>query len=313
MSFSFLNDIQEQLEGSYRFDAPLANTSWFKVGGKADLLFKPAHQDDLVLFLQNLPTDMPLTVLGASSNIIIRDGGIRGVTIKLGKTFSFIKKTHPLKITAGAFSLDVNVAQFCAQEGLAGLDFLSGIPGTIGGAIKMNAGAYGTEIKDVLDTATLVTRTGEIKHVTANDLDMGYRHTNLADDEIVLEASLQASHTEEPNVLLSQIAQIKQRRQDTQPITEKTSGSTFANPTQKECDALNLPLMKAWEMIQKSQADQIQIGGAMMSPKHRNFMINTGTASASDLEDLGEAVRDKVFETFGYRLRWEVKRIGERL
>lgn len=310
--FSFLEKRASSLKGSLRQNAPLAPTSWFKVGGNADLLFKPADEEDLVLFLQNMPQEIPLTLLGASSNIIIRDGGIRGVTIKLGKAFSYIEKTKDLKIKAGAFALDVNVASFCAKEGLAGLDFLSGIPGTIGGAVKMNAGAYGTETKDVLDHAVILTKKGIRKTYTAADLNMGYRHTDVSNDMIVLEAHLNASHHEDPEILKEQIRAIKQKRQDTQPITEKTSGSTFANPTQEECKSLGLDHMKAWEMIVRSGADQIEVGGAMMSPKHRNFMINTGTATASDLEDLGEAVRQKVLDTFGYSLRWEVKRIGER-
>lgn len=310
--FSFIQDIDSEIEGSIRLDAPLAPTSWFKVGGKADLLFKPAHEDDLILFLKHLPKEIPITLLGASSNCIIRDGGIRGVTIKLGKAFAFIEKTDDLTVRAGAFALDVNVATFCAKEGLAGLDFLSGIPGTIGGAVKMNAGAYGSELKDVLVHAAILSRSGEKHYYTSKDLNMGYRHTDVSDDMIVLYVELKASHHEDPEVLKEQIRAIKQKRQDTQPITEKTSGSTFANPTWEECEALSIPHMKAWEMIVQSGAHEIEVGDAMMSPKHRNFMINKGHASAHDLEELGEAVRRKVFETFGYELRWEVKRIGEK-
>ncbi len=309
------NDLLDTLDfssikGSMKRGASLANASWFKVGGPADLLFKPKDHNDLITFLKIIKShDVPITVLGASSNIIIRDGGIAGIVIKLGRGFSDI--THDDKIlTAGAFALDVNIARYAADAGLSGFSFLSGIPGTVGGGLKMNAGAYGGEFKDILKTAYGVTYNGDVISYTPDDLKMRYRHTDTPDNVIFTHAEFNISGSNSTGNLKSEIQDIRKKREASQPIKERTSGSTFANPTEAECEAINLPKMKSWELIKGSGADTLIIGGASMSSLHRNFMINDGTATAKDLEDLGEAIRDKVFNHYGFRLRWEIKRIG---
>lgn len=298
------------INGSLKYDASLANASWFKVGGPADLLFKPKDTPDLIAFLKIIKNhNIPITILGASSNIIIRDGGIAGVVIKLGRGFTDINHDTDI-LTAGAFALDVNIARYCADAGLRGFSFLSGIPGTVGGGLKMNAGAYGGEFKDILETAHGVTYDGEMVSFTPDELNMRYRHTDTPDNVIFTHAKFHIHGTDSTENLKTEIKNIREKREASQPITERTSGSTFANPTQAECDTINLPKMKSWELIKGSGADTLKIGGASMSSLHRNFMINDGTATAKDLEDLGEAIRNKVFNHYGLRLRWEIKRIG---
>ena len=299
------------IRGRYTENAPLGAKGWFRCGGTADVLFKPADQDDLQYFLENCPQDLPVHVFGALSNTIIRDGGVRGVVIRLGREFSDIVVDGDT-ITAGALALGGSVAQVAADNGLGGLEFFSGIPGSIGGAVKMNAGCYGTETKDVLVEATVIDRNGNIKILKPDDLDMTYRHTNLSDGDIVTGVVLQGQK-EDANTVKNRIAEIKEKRERSQPIREKTGGSTFANPSAEELSRAGLKEdMKVWQLVESVGGRGLQIGGAQMSEKHCNFMINTGMATAADLENLGEEIRTRVLDQHGITLRWEIRRIGEK-
>ena len=312
-----------------RQNAELSTTNWFRVGGRAEFLFRPENAEGLASFLAELPVEITVTVLGVGSNIIIRDGGIDGVVIKLGRGFTELSVVG-CQLSVGAAVLDLNLANFVAENSIAGLEFLSGIPGTIGGAVKMNAGAYDSDISQVLVSAEIVTRAGEIKILSnahyrhceeakaseaihnnnkdwiaspsaRNDsIVFSYRHSNLADGAIVTKAVLQGRAGDKAETI-AKIAKIKQSREDTQPIRSRTGGSTFKNPDGH----------KAWELIDKSGCRGLTIGGAQVSEKHCNFLINTGTATAADLENLGEEVRQKVFNKTGIMLEWEIKRIGK--
>ncbi|NQZ14761.1 MAG: UDP-N-acetylmuramate dehydrogenase [Alphaproteobacteria bacterium] len=299
-----------EVRGKYTENASLGEKGWFRCGGKAEVLFKPADVGDLQHFLKNCPSDVPVQVFGALSNSIIRDGGLKGVTIRLNRSFADIKADGET-VTAGALALDANVARMAAEAGIGGLEFLSGIPGTIGGALKMNAGCYGTEINDVLVEATLLDRQGNRLTVTPADLDMTYRHTNIGDDMIVVSATFKGT-SEDARIVKARIEEIKTRREESQPIREKTGGSTFANPSATEIAQAGLPEgTKVWQLIDSVGGRGLTIGGAQMSEKHCNFMINTGDATAADLEALGEEIRARVLEKHGIALRWEIRRIGE--
>lgn len=310
------------VRGRYTANAPLGAQGWFKCGGVAEILFKPADLDDLVHFLKHTPTEVPVQVFGVLSNTIIRDGGVPGVTIRLGREFAGIELGQDT-LTLGAAALDTNVAQFAADQGLTGLEFLHGIPGTIGGALKMNAGAIGatsgaffgqTSISDVLMTATAVDRAGNLHTATPADLHMTYRHTNTPDDWIFTSCTLHAApDSGGANAVHARLAALKDRRENAQPTREKTGGSTFANPSPEECAAAGLsePL-RAWQMIEAVGGKNLRVGGAHMSEKHLNFMINDGTATATDLETLGDDIITRVREKFGVTLRWEIKRVGEK-
>lgn len=295
-----LIDRMPKVRGRITENADLGKQTWFRVGGAADILFKPEDIEDLQKFLKHLPADIPVTVLGVASNLIIRDGGIRGVTIRLLKDFAKVEPLEGNLVHAGAGATDKNVAVIAARSKIAGLEFFSGIPGTIGGAVRMNAGAYGSETKDVLVQATCIDRKGNIHTVDAHDLNMEYRHTELPEDWIVVSAVFQGKKGKQDEIE-SRMTDIQDKREATQPVREKTGGSTFANP---------LPY-KSWELIDKAGCRGHMIGGAQMSEKHCNFMINTGDATAFDLEQLGEDVRRRVYETSDIMLRWEIKRIGE--
>ncbi len=300
------------VRGRYTENAPLGEVGWFHAGGRANVLFKPEDMEDLSAFLSQCPADIPVTVLGVLSNTIVREGGVRGVVIRMGREFAGIH-TDGLLMKVGAATLDGNVASMAANAGIAGLEFFSGVPGTIGGALRMNAGAYGTETKDVLVEAVAVDRQGGIHILTPADVGMTYRHTNVPEDWIFTHAIFhgQTGSVEE---IKAHIAAIKARRSTTQPIREKTGGSTFANPSAAELVAAGLPEgTKAWQLIDKTGGRGLRIGGAIMSDLHCNFMINTGTATAADLETLGEEIRRRVLDNNGIQLRWEIKRIGEAL
>ncbi len=298
------------VRGRYTENAPLGAQGWFKCGGTADVLFKPADRDDLIEFLNGLRPDVPVQVFGALSNCIIRDGGVRGVTIRLGRDFSEIKTEEDL-VHTGALALDANVAQVAAEAGIGGLEFFSGIPGTIGGALRMNAGCYGTETKDVLVECEALDRAGNVHVLTPDQMGMTYRHTDVPEDYIFLSATFRGTR-EEPDTVLTRMTEIKQKREESQPIREKTGGSTFANPSAEELSQSGLsPDIKVWQLIDQVGGRGLQIGGAMMSEKHCNFMINMGDATAADLEALGEEIRKRVLEKFDLALRWEIKRIGE--
>ncbi|MCC4242252.1 UDP-N-acetylmuramate dehydrogenase [Thalassospira povalilytica] len=296
-----LIDRLPKVRGKLREGAQLAKVTWFQVGGPADVMFRPADEADLADFLQGKPDDMPVTVIGVGSNLLVRDGGIRGVVIRLGRPFTdAVIKDGDLHVGAGA--LDLNVAQVAQQAGIAGLEFLSGIPGTIGGALRMNAGAYGSEIKDVLISATAIDGKG-IKHtMTPDEMGMSYRHCDLPEDWIFTSAILRGT-AGDPDEIAKRMDEIQQARAGSQPIKSRTGGSTFANPVPE----------RAWEVIDAAGCRGLTIGGAQMSEQHCNFMINTGNATALDLEQLGDEVRKRVKEHSGVELRWEIRRIGERL
>jgi UDP-N-acetylmuramate dehydrogenase len=298
-------DTLPNIRGRVQPHAMLGPASWFRVGGPAELLVRPADVEDLMALLRDLPHEMPVTVIGAASNLIIRDGGIAGVVIKLARGFSDIL-VEADGIIAGAAALDMTVAEHAAASSLAGLEFLSGIPGTIGGAVAMNAGAYGGDIKHVLDWAEIVTRSGELVRVTAAELGLSYRHAALPPGGVVVRVKLRAQ-TGEAAVIAARLAlisairaAIKASREATQPVRARTGGSTFANP----------PDMKAWELIDAAGCRGLRRGGAQVSELHCNFLLNTGDASAADLEGLGEDVRKRVAATSGVTLNWEIKRIG---
>jgi UDP-N-acetylmuramate dehydrogenase len=289
------------VRGRLTADAPLAPVTWFRVGGPAEVLFRPADPDDLAEFLAAKPADVPVTVIGVASNLLVRDGGVPGVVVRLGGGFAQVE-IEGETCRAGAGALDGNVALACAQAGLGGLEFLSGIPGTIGGALRMNAGAYGSEIKDVLAAATAMDGQGRRIELTPAQLGLSYRHCAAPEDWIFLGAELrgQADTTE---AVAARIATIQEKRQATQPVRSRTGGSTFANP----------PGERAWELVDRAGCRGLKRGGAMVSELHTNFLINIGGASAADLEGLGEEVRRRVFENSGIRLDWEIKRIGKPL
>jgi UDP-N-acetylmuramate dehydrogenase len=287
-----------EIRGRVTAGAPLAPMTWFRVGGPAEFLLRPADVEDLCAFLRALPHEMPVTVLGAASNLIIRDGGVHGVVLKLARGFGDIA-VQPDGIIAGAAALDVTVAEHAAAAGLAGLEFLSGIPGTIGGAVAMNAGAYGSDLADVLDWAELCTRSGELLRLAAHELGLSYRHANLPADAVVVRARLRAQ-AGDPAMIAARMQSIKASREATQPVRARTGGSTFANP----------PGQKAWELIDAAGCRGLTRGSAAVSELHCNFLINQGEATAADLEQLGEDVRQRVAASSGVSLRWEIKRIG---
>lgn len=315
-----------EVRGRYTAHAPLGAQGWFKCGGTAEVLFKPADHEDLREFLAKTAPNagvvevsspacyledevFPVHVFGAMSNTIIRDGGLPGVTIRLGREFGSIEPFEET-VMVGALALDANVAQVVAEAGIGGLEFLSGIPGTIGGALKMNAGCYGTEMKDVLVSCEAVDRHGNVHVLTPDQMHMSYRHTNVPDDWIFVSALLKGQK-DNPDNVLARMAEIKDRREQSQPIREKTGGSTFANPSLEDLEKAGLPGdTKVWKLIDEVGGRGFMIGGAQMSEKHCNFMINTGTATAADLEALGEEMRKRVLERFGITLRWEIKRMG---
>jgi len=298
-------------KGSYRENAALGKKSWFGTGGAADVLYKPADSDDLAAFLKACPADIPLTVLGVCSNVIIRDGGIEGVVIKLGREFAHINIDADAQIIeVGAAALDLNVARETARAGCAGLEFLSGIPGSIGGALRMNGGAYGNETANMLIDADMLDRNGKHHKLTATDMNMAYRYNDAPADGIFTAARFKTT-ADDPALILARIDDIRTKREDTQPIREKTGGSTFANPSASDIEAAGLPAgTKTWQLVDMVGGRGLMMGGAQISAKHCNFMINTGTATAQDLEDLGEEIRRRVYDETGITLRWEIKRIG---
>jgi UDP-N-acetylmuramate dehydrogenase len=297
-----LLDRLPKLRGSYAPFAALAPFSWFRVGGPADVLFRPADEDDLAAFLAKRPSGLPLTVLGAASNVLIRDGGVRGVVIRLGKGFTGIEILGGHRVKAGAAALDAAVARHAAKAGIAGLEFLVGIPGTVGGALRMNAGAYGRETKDVLIEAYALTNQGERVVFTPDELNFSYRHCGASED-LIFTAALFAGGPGNPAEISKRMDEIAAAREQSQPIRTRTGGSTFKNP----------PGAKAWELIDKAGCRGQVRGDAQVSAQHCNFLINRGAASAADLEDLGEDVRTRVFHMCGIKLDWEIKRLGERL
>ena len=288
-----------EVRGKLLLNEPLGPYTWFRVGGAADALFIPADADDLAGFLKTLDPAVPVTVLGVGSNVIVRDGGVEGVVVRLaGRPWAQVAAEGDT-VRAGAGALDSMVAKASAKAGIAGLEFYAGIPGTIGGALTMNAGCYGAETKDVLVSAWGYDRAGARRELALADFGYTYRHSEAPADIVWVEATYEG-RPDDPVAVQARIAEITARREQTQPIREKTGGSTFKNP----------PGHSSWKLVDEAGWRGKLYGGAMFSDLHSNFMINTGTATAADLEGLGEAVRADVKARTGIDLHWEIKRIG---
>lgn len=295
---SNLIDRLPKVRGRYEALADLGKLTWFRVGGPAEVLYAPADQDDLVAFMKERPADVPLTFIGLGANMLVRDGGVPGVVIQLGKAFGQVSSAG-LVMRVGGGAVNAAVASAAKDASIGGLEFLVGIPGTVGGALRMNAGAYGREIKDVFLSATGINSAGEIVKLDADQMGFGYRHTEIGDDWIFIGAELKGER-DTPSNIAARMKEIRSEREESQPTQARTGGSTFANPEGQ----------KAWQLIDAAGCRGLKVGGAQMSEKHTNFMLNTGGASAADLENLGEQVRKRVFEEAGIHLVWEIRRVG---
>jgi UDP-N-acetylmuramate dehydrogenase len=286
-----------ELRGRLLANQPLGEFTWFRVGGPAQAFFMPEDENDLAYFLRNLPADLPVTAIGAGSNLIVRDGGVPGVTIRLGRGFNDVKIESD-RVTAGSAMLDAMVARAAQKAGIAGLAFLSGIPGTIGGALRMNGGAYGAETKDVLIEARGVDRQGNLRTYSNSQMRFSYRHCGVPEDVIFTSATFQG-RAGIPDVIAAEMAAIKSKREASQP-RNRTGGSTFKNP----------PGMSAWKLVDEAGCRGLKVGQAQVSDLHSNFLISLDGATAADIETLGETVRARVKEKSGIDLEWEIKRIG---
>ena len=286
-----------ELRGRLLANQPIGEFTWFRVGGPAQAFFMPEDENDLAYFLRNLPGETPVTVIGAGSNMIVRDGGVAGVVIRLGRGFNDVK-VEDHRITAGTAILDVMVARAAQPAGIAGLAFLSGIPGTIGGALRMNGGAYGGETKDVLVETQGVDRQGNLRKFTNGEMGFSYRHCGVSEDVIFTAAVLQG-RAGAPEEIAAEMATIKKKREASQP-RNRTGGSTFKNP----------PGHSAWKLVDDAGCRGLTVGGAQVSELHSNFLINLGGATAADIEILGETVRERVKAHSGVELEWEIKRVG---
>jgi UDP-N-acetylmuramate dehydrogenase len=297
-SIPSLADQLPRVRGSLDAMADLGKLTWFRVGGPAEVLFTPADVADLADFLKACPRDIDLTVIGLGANMLVRDGGVRGVTIRLGKAFTGIT-TDGMALKCGAGAVNATVATAARDAGLTGLEFLTGIPGTIGGGLRMNAGAYGREFKDIFQSATALDRAGNVHKLDAAAMGFHYRHVDAAEDMIFVGAEI-AGQPGDINAITARMREIRTEREQSQPTQARTGGSTFANP----------PGHKAWQLIDAAGCRGLTRGAAQVSPKHTNFLINTGDATAADLEGLGEDVRKRVMDTAGVQLRWEIRRLG---
>jgi UDP-N-acetylmuramate dehydrogenase len=287
------------VRGRYGQDIPLAEQVWFRVGGAAEVLYRPADEGDLSHFLSTKPEKLPIHIIGAGSNLLVRDGGILGVVIRLGRGFSDIRIEGDF-VHVGAGCLDRTVSLTCRDAGIGNLEFLVGIPGTIGGAVRMNAGAYGREMKDVLVFAHVLDPQGKSYRLTPEDLKMSYRHTNLPEGWIVTGAVLKGVSGQNPADIGKAVEAILEMREASQPIKGRTGGSTFKNPGSQ----------KAWELIDAAGCRGLRIGDAQVSEKHCNFLLNLDQATANDLESLGEEVKRRVYESSGISLEWEIIKMG---
>jgi len=301
-----------EVEGKYTENRDLGGLSWLRTGGPAEVLFQPTHMADLAHFMENLPADIPVLPIGVCSNMIIRDGGVRGVVIRLGRGFNGFEVMANGNLRVGGFALDAQVAKKAADAGVD-LAFLRTIPGAIGGAIKMNAGCYGDYMADVFISATAVTRGGDIVTLKPEDMDFSYRQTSLPDDAMIVQAVLRGP-SGDPAAIHAKMEDALKRRAESQPTKERSCGSTFRNPagfssTGKADDVHDL---KAWKVIDDAGLRGVKLGGAQMSEMHPNFLINTGEASSADLEGLGELVREKVLKDSGITLEWEIMRVGDK-
>ena len=287
-----------ELRGRLLANQSLAELTWFRVGGPAQVFYIPEDENDLAYFLRNLPTEIPVYVIGAGSNLIVRDGGVPGVIIRLGRGFNEVKIEDGQRIRAGAAMLDVKVAREAQKAGIAGLAFYSGIPGSIGGALRMNGGAYGGETKDVLIEARGVDRAGKLKIYTNAEMEFSYRHCGVSED-VVFTSALFRGRAGDPAAIATEMAEIKSKREESQP-RNRTGGSTFKNP----------PGKSAWKLVDEAGCRGLTIGGAQVSALHSNFLVSSDSARAADIEMLGETVRERVKAHSGIELEWEIKRIG---
>jgi UDP-N-acetylmuramate dehydrogenase len=286
------------LRGRLLLNQSLAELTWFRVGGAAQILLMPEDEDDLASVLANLPAEIAVTVIGLGSNLIVRDGGVPGVVVRLGRGFGEIV-IGGSEVRAGAAVPDVKVARAAQEAGIAGLSFLRGIPGSIGGALRMNGGAYGRETKDALIEARAVDRSGRVHVLSNGDMGFAYRHSNAPGEYIFTQATFRGERGD-PAAIAAEMDKITESREATQPIKSRTGGSTFKNP----------PGHKAWQLIDAAGCRGLKTGGAQVSEMHTNFLINLGSATAADIETLGETVRRRVKENSGVELEWEIKRIG---
>ncbi len=289
-----------QVRGKLTPNAPLAPLVWFKSGGKADWLFEPNDEQDLVEFLRDLDPSVPVMPLGLGSNLIVRDGGVPGVVVRLGKPFAKLERMDEVSLGCGGGASGILVSSNARDLGIAGLEFLRGIPGTVGGFVRMNGGAYGREVKDVLRSARLVLRSGEIVERTLAELGYSYRHSNLPEDAVVVQATLSGS-TGDPEAIGSEMDAIARAREESQPLRSRTGGSTFKNPTGH----------KAWALIDAAGCRGLRIGDAQVSEKHCNFLLNLGAATSAEIEALGDEVRRRVQAKTHISLEWEIQRVGK--
>jgi UDP-N-acetylmuramate dehydrogenase len=288
------------VEGRLTQDAPLAPLVWFKSGGSADILFEPKDVADLQSFLRQLDPATPVMALGLGSNLIIRDGGVRGVVVRLGKAFGKVACIDPVTLACGGGASGILVSSTARDKGIAGLEFLRSIPGTVGGFVRMNGGAYGGEVKDILRDCDVVLRDGTLVTLSVEELHYSYRHSELPDGAIVVAARFQG-RPGEPEAIQAEMDRISASREASQPLRSKTGGSTFKNPDGH----------KAWQLVDAAGCRGLQIGGAQVSEKHTNFLINTDDATSADIEALGEEVRARVLTHSGVDLIWEIQRVGE--
>ena len=296
-----LGDLAGTVRGRLTPDAPMDAITWFRAGGAADLLFQPADEEDLSVFLKMLPQDVPLTVVGIGSNLLVREGGIRGVVVRLSaKGFGSVEAIDANRLRAGAATPDKRVAAAALEAGLGGFHFYHGIPGAIGGALRMNAGANGVETRERVVSVRALDRQGNAHEFSNAEMGYAYRHSSASPDLIFVGAEFEG-YPEDREAIKAAMDAVQNHRETVQPIREKTGGSTFKNPEGTS----------AWKEVDKAGCRGLMIGGAQMSPMHCNFMINTGSATGYDLEFLGETVRARVLEHSGIRLEWEIKRIGE--
>ncbi len=287
-----------KVRGSYAQNAPLKDLVWFRAGGPADVLFRPADVQDLCAFMAAKPGDLPVSVIGVGSNLLIREGGIPGVVIRLPAAFGKIERVSETRLRAGAAALDAAVARAAADLGIAGMEFLRGVPGTIGGALTMNAGCYGREIQDLFIEARAVDSRGRL--VTLGVAEMGFAYRHSAPKDVVFVDTVLQGTLDAPDLIRERMEALVEQRESTQPVRSKTGGSTFTNP----------PGRKAWQLIDEAGCRGLKHGAAQVSEMHCNFLINTGEASASDIEALGEEVRARVKAKSGVQLEWEIKRVG---
>ncbi len=289
------------VRGSLETNGSLADFIWFRTGGPADVLFRPADVDDLAQFMAQCPLETTVLAVGVGSNLLVRDGGVRGVVVRLPKTFADVR-VEGAHIHAGAAAMGITVASAARDHSVAGFEFLRGIPGTVGGSVHMNAGAYNRDVADIFVSCTVVTRSGAIKKLAKADLQFSYRHSALPSDWVVVSAEFSGTFGNK-TAITAEMDRIAAEREASQPLRSRTGGSTFKNPDCK----------KAWQLVDQAGCRGLQVGGAQVSEKHTNFLINTGTASGADIEMLGETVRARVLKTSGINLEWEIQRIGDTL